>query len=455
MDQGQYEKAVRCFSKAIILQPNQAQLYSSQGEAYLILGDFQSAAGSYQQACRLESSGGSILHTRLSLIYHLQGQCLFDGGLYLAALESFSKAAELNPQRRAHTLRSLACLSALGRYRDCLRLVSYWLAERPSSDLYVLRARLYKRLGRPAACYHDNRTALLLEPASPVATALRSQLRAGSDIARQEAVDHALAGRLPRALAKITSALTLCPQEPRHYLLRGILHRRMKDFTSSIDDLVQALVLTYNDFGVRCSGRCLLLQGQWGSALSDCQQAEVLNPGDQNTRTRLASLHHNLGVHHYQHSKAVFYQNRSRTCKILQDPDLQQLSLEDALRTLVLDPENQEVLPLVLSHYPGCSAAEVMSGPDGVAVRARLLQTIGWQPSAPRQPSTGSDTMTLANESADRQADQSKEDHGKPCVGQSELRELVTRRVQMKQAVRSFLSHRLPLHQPGPSLSPP
>ncbi|KAK0156497.1 Tetratricopeptide repeat protein 16 [Merluccius polli] len=518
MDQGQYEKAVRCFSKAIVLQANQAQLYGSLGEAYLYLGDFQSAAGSYQQACRLEPSEGNFLHTRLALIYHLQGQCLFDGGLYLDALESFRKAAELNPQCRAYALRSVACLSVLGRYRDCLRMVSDWLAERPSSDLYILRARLHWQLGQLAACYYDNRAALLLEPASPAATALLSQLEAGSDLARQEAVEHALAGRLPMALAKITSALDLHPREPRHYLLRGILYRRMKDFTASIEDLVRAvelgqeldeepaggaggeeeeeeavsvveeamgqLVLTYNDFGVQCSSRglqaeatllldqaiqeetgdsrlylnragCLLLQGHWGSALADYQKAEDLNPGDQNTRTQLASLHHNLGVHHYQQrryekalqsfdqaviwdpSKATFYENRSRTLQNLQG--LQQLSLEDALRTLVLDPENQQVLPLVLSRYPGCSVAEVMSSQDGVAVRSQLLQTIRLHPSCASGQHglcKGFEMMTLANESADRQSDASprpceaEEDDQKPRVDQSELQERVTRRVQ-------------------------
>lgn len=118
----------------------------------------------------------------------------------------------------------MACLSALGRYGDCLRLVSDWLTERPSSDLYVLRARLHRQLGRPAACYHDSHAALRLAPASPAATALLSQLEAGSDFARQEAVEHALAGRLPLALAKITAALELRPREPRHYLLRCSFH---------------------------------------------------------------------------------------------------------------------------------------------------------------------------------------------------------------------------------------
>ena len=114
----------------------------------------------------------------------------------------------------------MACLSVLGRYSECVGLVSGWLAHRPSSDLYVLRARLYRQLDRPASCYHDNHAALLLEPLSAPATVLRAQLEAGSDLARQKAVEHMLAGRLSTALAKITSALDLHPREPRHYLLR-------------------------------------------------------------------------------------------------------------------------------------------------------------------------------------------------------------------------------------------
>jgi hypothetical protein len=55
---------------------------------------------------------------------------------------------------------------------------------------------------------------------SAPATTLLSQLEAGSDLARQKAVEHILGGRLTIALAKITSALDLHPREPRHYLLR-------------------------------------------------------------------------------------------------------------------------------------------------------------------------------------------------------------------------------------------
>ncbi len=40
---------------------------------------------------------------------------------------------------------SLACLTAAGLHSDCLKLVNDWMvSDGPSSDLYILRARLHK-----------------------------------------------------------------------------------------------------------------------------------------------------------------------------------------------------------------------------------------------------------------------------------------------------------------------
>ncbi|KAM4615818.1 tetratricopeptide repeat protein 16-like [Polymixia lowei] len=361
MGRSQYDKAVTCFSKAMTLQPNQTQLHVSQAEAYLQLCDFQSATVCYKQACLLEP--GSF-HIRLAFIYHLQGQCLFDQGLFLEALGSFTKAAELKPDCKAYQMRSLVCLSALGRYSDCLKLVTDWLvSHRPEGDLYILRARLYKHLNQVTLCYYDVKSALALNPACPEAGALMAQLEESSERAREEASSRVLAGQLSQALSQINTALEHCPQDPRHYLLRGILYRRLKDFTASIEDLVLAvelseeqaggqarptdsqeepgavqeeaqaqLVLTYNDFAVHCFSRgfypeatlllnnaiqeekeerglylnrgdCFFKQGEWGFALADYQQAEEMSPGDPAVCLRLAVLHNTLGSHSYQEGR--------------------------------------------------------------------------------------------------------------------------------------------------------
>lgn len=46
-------------------------------------------------------------------------------------------------------LYSLACLTALGRYSDSMRLVTNWLeSDTPSADLFTLRARLHHQLNQ-------------------------------------------------------------------------------------------------------------------------------------------------------------------------------------------------------------------------------------------------------------------------------------------------------------------
>lgn len=44
---------------------------------------------------------------------------------------------------------SLACLTAAGHHSDCLKLVNDWMVtDGPTSDLYILRARLHKLLNQ-------------------------------------------------------------------------------------------------------------------------------------------------------------------------------------------------------------------------------------------------------------------------------------------------------------------
>uniref|UniRef100_A0A3B4AXZ5 Tetratricopeptide repeat domain 16 n=1 Tax=Periophthalmus magnuspinnatus TaxID=409849 RepID=A0A3B4AXZ5_9GOBI len=211
METCDYERAVICFSRAIHLQPDQCLVL--QGEAYLQLCDFSSAVVSYRGACALQPD----VHThRLAFVYYLQGQCLFDRGLFQDALKSFRKASDLRPGSRA-----LACLSALGRFSECLRFVTEWMEQDgATADLYVLRARLHRQLNKVTApsCFQDVKCALELNPSCPEGGALLQQLKEAAERARQAAVDRALCGQLPQSLRLINLALEHLPQEPHLYL---------------------------------------------------------------------------------------------------------------------------------------------------------------------------------------------------------------------------------------------
>ncbi|XP_026199471.1 tetratricopeptide repeat protein 16 isoform X2 [Anabas testudineus] len=532
MVQSQYEKAVICFSKAITLQPEQTQLYVSQGEAYLQLCDFQSAAACYKRASNLEP--GSFTD-RLAFIYYLQGQCLFDRGLFLDALEAFSKAAEVKPGCRAYAVRSLACLTAAGHLTDCLKLVNDWMAsDGPTSDLYVLRARLHKQLNQTSRCYQDVKTALALNATCPEAGALLLQLQEASEHARQRAVDRALTDQLPEALCMINIALENCPEDARLYLFRGILYRRLKDFTAAIEDLVQAvelsegetekmdrgqvearderndhgslqeevefqLVLTYNDFAVQCFSRglyaeatlllnkaieeekgqaglylnrgdCFFKQGEWCYALADYQQAEEMQPDDPAVRLRLGVLHNTLGSLCFQdgrfHEAAAmfslairynptasrYYENRSKAFRKVLNLEG---AREDFICTLILDPTNEELPPMLMNLFPGCSMSDVLSSPAAQTLRVQLMDTIQAFNSSSAQQSLNEklQKMTLTNQNTESPSGDLSEAEKelKLCVNQQEIQLTVKSLLQVKEAALTFLHDHPTVHHAGPS----
>uniref|UniRef100_A0A3Q3EQH6 Tetratricopeptide repeat domain 16 n=1 Tax=Kryptolebias marmoratus TaxID=37003 RepID=A0A3Q3EQH6_KRYMA len=360
----QYEWAVICFSKAITLQPKQTELHARQGDAYLQLCDFQSAAACYKRARLLQPGAFDAC---LAFIYNLQGQCLFDRGLFLEALEAFKRATEVKPDCKIYKIR-LSCLTAAGRHGDCLEELSELIAESPSADLYIVRARVHKLMNQ-SLCFQDVKSALTLKPTCQEAEALLLQLQEASEEARQQAVLRTLTGQLQEALCLISTALQGSPQDARLYLFK--------------EARIQ-LALTYNDFAVQCfSGGlyieatlllnkaireekglaglylnrgCFFKREDWCYALLDYQQAEEMLPDDPAVWLRLAVIHNTLGSSCFQNcfKEAVdmfslalkynptvgqYYENRSKAFrKVLNLRGAR----EDFICLLILDPSNEE-----------------------------------------------------------------------------------------------------------------
>ncbi|KAF7687385.1 hypothetical protein HF521_014613 [Silurus meridionalis] len=420
VDQLEFENAVTFFTKAITLQPEQTQLYVVRAEAYLQLCDFKSAALDYKHACYLDPQKKAYFH-RLAFVYYLQGQCYFDLEMFFEALNYFAKAVELKPGFRPYHMRSLACLTALGRYSDAIRMVTNWLdSETPSTDLFTLRARLHHQLNQHILCYYDLKEALRLNPSCPEARALLEMMAQGAECSRQQAVTRAVEGDLFDALRRITTALEMNPENAQYYLFRGILYRRLKDFNAAIEDLTLAveftddgpklpegekpeeskdlerdahiqLVLTYNDFAVHCftqgfyseaimllnkaiheqrdesrlfinRGDCFFRQKQWHFALADYQQAEELDPQNTTVWLRLALIHNTLGLHSFEN---LNFQKAA-----------DQFSVAIKYNPEKLDPANDELVPLLLRLFPGCSLSDVISSGIAQTVKTQLMERI-------------------------------------------------------------------------------
>ncbi|KAM9117230.1 tetratricopeptide repeat protein 16 isoform 2-T4 [Pangshura tecta] len=420
--QGEWEKAVICYSKAINLNPQQVEVYVQKAEAFLQLCDFQSAVLNLRKAYSLSSAKEEYVE-RMAFIIYLQGQCLFDQEVYWDALESFTRASELQPDNSLYRRRSIACLAALNRYQDCFRLVNEELdQDSKNPDLYILRAKLHEHFSRATLCYQDVQEAIALEPQHEEAQLLMQRLLKRAQKAKNQAMNKALKGNLKDALLKITFAIENSPFDAGYFIFRGTLHRRVKDFNSAIDDYIKAtelceeegaeameaqqqLLLTYNDFAVHCytqgffeeavlllnkalkgeknekglyvnRGDCLFRLGELTFALADYQQALELSPMDFSLRRRVGMLLDELGLQEHKQRKyqrAVhcfsgaiesnprlphYYLHRAKSHLFLQD---EMSAKEDVIIALLLDPENDAVLPVVTSLFPGQPIQDIIS----------------------------------------------------------------------------------------------
>lgn len=106
-EEGKFEQVLKSLSKAMGLRTDPLY-YVERAEAFIQLCDFQSAILNYKKACLMEPDNAEY-YARLAFLYYFMGQTLFDQRLYPEALESFARAAEMNPDNTGYHIRRYYC----------------------------------------------------------------------------------------------------------------------------------------------------------------------------------------------------------------------------------------------------------------------------------------------------------------------------------------------------------
>ncbi|XP_075041188.1 tetratricopeptide repeat protein 16 [Mixophyes fleayi] len=512
LSQEEWEKAVISFSKAINLCPEKIQLYVRRAEAYLQLCDFQSAALNLRKACSVAHPLEEHVEL-LAFTYYLQGQSLFDQMCHLEALESFTRATEIQPQNRHYHMRSICCLAALGRYADCIRLINKRLEEEQGNpELYIVRARLYDQLNKATLSYYDVQKALSLDPEHREALGIKYKLTAKAEEAKAKAVNYAVQGQLQDALKKICFALENNPSSAEYHIFRGTVYMRLKDFSAAVDDFVQAmqlchvenqgmqlyteaesqLLLTYNNFAVHCykngfyqegvlllnkalmgqknkkelyinRGDCLFQLGELAFALADYQQAFELDEGDWGIRTRGAKLLAEMGL---QAQQLRQYQQAERHFSeaIRKHPLLPQLYLYRARlrRSLQNNMEAQEdaVISILLNPKSEEAAPTMLNFFSGTSLEEIINSKLAsnarrvLEKSLKDIPIQWKDSIQSMCEQADGTTLGTKRDMA-ICMTDQQLAKIGDRQRQLKTEVRAALNRRGRLQSTAPHLTRP
>uniref|UniRef100_A0A8P0P2D5 Tetratricopeptide repeat domain 16 n=1 Tax=Canis lupus familiaris TaxID=9615 RepID=A0A8P0P2D5_CANLF len=432
LEQEDWEMAVLFFSRALHLDSQLVDFYALRAEAYIQLCDFSSAAQNLRRACSFQPENTKYLE-RLTLVLYLQGQCLFEECAFPDALKVFSQASMLQPEKASFRYRCMACLLALERYQDCLSLVTKEvMLGMTNADVFMLRARLYNFLQKPSLCYRDLHSALLLDPKHSQAKVLLQMMVDQAQQARQDAGILAVQGKLQHALQRINCAIENNPLDPRLFLFRGTIYRRLQEFDSAVEDFLKALdmmsasqegevqqaqrqlLLAYNDFAVHCylqgayqegvlllnkalkdeqqekglyinRGDCFFQLGNLTFAEADYQQALALSPQDEGANLRMGLLQEKMGFCEQRsrqfhkaesHFSMAIQHNPKRAQYYLHRARSRQLLQNilgarlDVATVLLLNPKQPKLLPLMTNLFPGMSVEEVLC--SQVAHLARL-----------------------------------------------------------------------------------
>ncbi|XP_070107544.1 tetratricopeptide repeat protein 16 isoform X2 [Equus caballus] len=438
LEQEDWEMAVLFFSRALHLDPRLVDFYALRAEAYIQLGDFSSAIQNLRRAISFQPENTDYLE-RLSFVLYLQGQCLFEQCSFRDALNVFSQASELQPEKPCFRYRCMACLLALKRHADCLSLVTKEVKNGTTNpDIYIFRARLYNFFEKPNLCYRDLHRALLLDPKHPQAKVLLKMMVDQAQKARQDAGILAVQGKLQNSLKHINCAIENNPLDPSFFLFRGTLYRRLREFDGAVEDFLKALdmltkcqenlvqqaqrqlLLAYNDFAVHCymhgayqegvlllnkalkdeqqekglyinRGDCFFQLGNLSFAEADYQQALALSPQDEGANLRMGLLQEKMGFCEQRsrqfhkaenHFSMAIQHNPKRAQYYLHRARSRQLlqnifgARQDVATVLILNPKQPKLLPLVTNLFPGMSVEEVLCSQMAHLARLQLDRVI-------------------------------------------------------------------------------
>ncbi|XP_068408049.1 tetratricopeptide repeat protein 16 isoform X1 [Eschrichtius robustus] len=323
LEQEDWEVAVLFFSRGLHLDSQLVEFYALRAEAYIQLCDFSSAAQNLRKAYSSQPENTDYLE-RLTLVLYLKGQCLFEQRAFLDALNVFSQASELQPEK--------FCF----RYR--------W-------------GIMYRRLREFDSAVEDFLKALDMmteHQQDLVQQAQRQLLLAYNDFA----VHCYMQGAYQQGVLLLSKALKGEQREKGLYINRGDCFFQLGNLTFAEADYQQALALSPKDEGAHL--RMGLLQEKLGF----CEQ--------RSRQFQKAENRFSMAIQHNP-QKPQYYLYRARSRQLTQNIFG---ARQDVATVLLLDPKQPKLLPLMTTLFPGMSVEEVLNSQVAHLARLQLERVV-------------------------------------------------------------------------------
>jgi len=130
LENGDFNSAIAHYSKAILLNDNNSEIFIFRGDAYLELDDYNSALKDYNSAIEKNPNNG--------LAYFYKGQLLCDIGEYAQAAENFLKASSLEPSIPDYHHWLGLCYFYLDKFEEAIVNIDAAIIDEYAFDLWEL-----------------------------------------------------------------------------------------------------------------------------------------------------------------------------------------------------------------------------------------------------------------------------------------------------------------------------
>jgi tetratricopeptide (TPR) repeat protein len=106
-DQGKHQEAIKCFDKAIEIEPNDIDAWNGKGNALYCLGKYDEAIRCYDKALDIDPNDTDVWYNK--------GNALNDKEKYEKAIKGYNKYLEINPNNAEAKSYKEKALKALGK----------------------------------------------------------------------------------------------------------------------------------------------------------------------------------------------------------------------------------------------------------------------------------------------------------------------------------------------------
>jgi tetratricopeptide (TPR) repeat protein len=276
MSRGKNEKALSCYDRALLTQPDFIQALSNRGALLKQMKRYDEALENYDRALAVQPDQVEVVNNRAGLLQEL--------GRYDEALAGYDRALALQPDYPEALNNRGVTLQALGRHHEALTSYDAALVRRPDFvealvNRGVARYEL-KQYGNALANYDR---AIALRPDN--ADALSNRGNALDKLGRRE-----------EALASYNSALKLRPHHVEALYNRGVTLNKLRRFDQALASYDAALALR-PEYPEALAGRGATLheQKRFDEALTSYDRAIMLYPDYAQALVNRGAILHELG----------------------------------------------------------------------------------------------------------------------------------------------------------------